>query len=271
MIIALACDIKYSAQAITLIKSICYHKHRNVKFYLLHKDFPNEWFNVMNHYLNQLDCEIISATILHDHLQNYPTAEHITEVTYYRYYLQEIPEDRVLYLDSDIVVNGNLYDFYYQNFYDKSAVAVTDMYVNNSEHFHNIRPYFNAGVLLVNNKKWKKQNIQGSLLAYSEKFIKKVIYADQDILNIVLNNDIIVADKIYNFQAGARFGFYPQGKFELSKETEKLDQDPLIIHYTSPYKPWLISPDALFRDKYWFYFSLEWQDIIQRNLEKEGN
>ncbi|WP_294087445.1 glycosyltransferase family 8 protein [uncultured Actinobacillus sp.] len=268
--IALTADRNYAEQVITLIKSVCYH-HKNVRFYLIHQDYPDEWFMALNQHLTNVGAEIIPVTVLDSFRFPSKLQEYITQATFYRYIIPEIPEDRVIYLDSDIVVDGNIEEMYFSDFNGKYVLAVEDMYISYTKHsyieFPDLKPYFNAGVLLVNNKLWKENDLEGYLIQMTKQY-PNVIYADQDILNIALKDKWGALHKRYNYQTGVIHGL-PRLEENMSDE-ERIakyqkqvnEAEPTIIHYTSKYKPWLNNKYfVLLREKYWFYYQLSWEEI----------
>ncbi|HGO5823149.1 TPA: glycosyltransferase family 8 protein [Mannheimia haemolytica] len=267
----MAADIGYETQLLTLIKSLCYH-HRNLKIYLLHKTFPNEWFDCVNKWLQQLNSKIISANVLWD-FSKYKTASHITETTFYRLAIPYLPEHRVIYLDCDIVINGSLLELMEIPFDGSPLLAVEDFVLNNIEHWYpkypDLKPYFNAGMLVFNIPLWEQQNISDMLLERLDTEENYILYADQDLLNSLLCKHWKGISSIYNFQTDAII--------ELSQRRRSMDvvdekgwlksQEPIVIHYTGPYKPWKkIIDNTLFREKYWFYYQLSWQEIIDRSI-----
>lgn len=272
--IVLAADRNYTEQVITLIKSVCYH-HRSIRFYLIHQDYPNEWFLAINKYLINLKSEIIPLKISEPFKFSTKLQEHITQSTFYRYLIPHIPEKRILYLDSDIVVDGNIEDMYFSDFDDKYALAVDDMFISQTEHcyqeFPEMKPYFNAGVLLVNNELWKKCNLTEHLIQMTQRY-PKAIYGDQDILNITLKNNWKALNNTYNYQTGF---IHELINHNMSDEeiiakyhSQASEIQPKIIHYTSKYKPWLNSKYfVLLREKYWFYYQLSWEEIKKRHQE----
>ncbi|AWI50652.1 glycosyltransferase family 8 protein [Actinobacillus porcitonsillarum] len=274
--IALAADRNYAEQVITLIKSVCYH-HKNVRFYLIQQDYPDEWFDALNKHLVKLDAEIIPATILDSFEFDSILQKHITQASFYRYLIPKIPEERILYLDSDIVVDGNIEEMYFSDFNEKYAFAVEDMYISHTKHcymeFPEMKPYFNSGVLLINNKLWQEYDLFEHLIQTTKAY-PKVIYGDQDILNILLKNKWEILSNVYNYQTGVMYGSLPVNK-NLSNEEilEKYQKQakevqPKIIHYTSKYKPWLNNEYfVLLREKYWFYYQLSWEEIKKHHQE----
>lgn len=264
--IAIATDAAYAEQVVTLIKSICYH-HRNVHFYILNKDFPFRLGKILHDHLAELDCEITNIQIKTDFKGNMPS--HISEAGFYRFIIPEINEDRILYLDADIIVDGSLYELFTTDLGDKLAVAMPDIVLDHPdiEHgymeFPNLKPYFNSGVLLINNLKWREQNILEQAKQMAQKY-NGLIYADQDVLNILLRGQVIMGDVRYNFQTGARFGLYER---QMHKDADGFEQscpNPTIIHYTGRNKAWLNHKPILHAERYWFYYNLTWRDIKEK-------
>lgn len=265
--IAIATDAAYAEQVVTLIKSICYH-HRHVHFYILNKNFPLRLGELLQTHLSDLDCQITNILIKVD-FSDYKMAEHINETSFYRFIVPDITEDRVLYLDADTIVDGHLGEFYQLDFEDHLAVAIPDMVVNRPEiehhymEFPEMKPYFNAGVLLINNPAWREQHILDKAIHLFQT-CKGLIYADQDILNILLHRQWKQGDLRYNFQTGARWGLYPRGFMTQSDQQEQSCPHPVIIHYTGANKAWLNHQPILHADRYWFYYRLTWQEIKHR-------
>ncbi len=279
--IVLAADLNFSEQIITLIKSICYH-HRNVRFYLIHKQFTNEWFEVLNKKLAVLDSEIISARIVDlEDFSHLIKTNNFTESICYRYLIPEIQEERVLYLDADIVVDGKIDELYFSDFNGKLLLAVKDCFINDIEYSPNIRPYFNSGVMLINNDLWRKLNITEKLLSITRR-LNETVLLDQDALNIVLAGQWNEIAPIYNYQTGILNLVFESKVLKNSLLTQMSADElweyyqqeireisPKIIHYTTEFKPWKNSnTDVLLKEKYWFYYQLDWEDIYKNHIKE---
>ncbi|HAN2033179.1 TPA: glycosyltransferase family 8 protein, partial [Escherichia coli] len=88
--------------------------------------------------------------------------------------------------------------------------------------------YFNAGVMFINTSEWKKNNITQKALEMINSG-KVYRYADQDVLNILLNGRVHYLDKKYN------------NKTTLSvrcDEEQKNLPNTIIMHYVTQNKPW---------------------------------
>lgn len=278
MAIALAADLNYSEQVQTLIKSICY-RHQNVRFYLFNKQFPLEWFHSLNAQLNQINCEILDAKVTYNWLEAYQTLPHISETTFYRYMLPQLPDSRVLYLDSDMIVDTTvLPDLYLLPLQGNLLAAAPDMLLTQIDHsypdFPNMKPYFNAGLMLVDNDKWRELGVQQDLFNLTTHYGGQLRYADQDVLNIHFQGKWLKLNPAYNYQVGAIRGLRNRKMVGWMEKAIELGEQAQILHYTTSRKPWLMTPigeeDVPKRDRYWHYQRMQWSEIIEHHRQQNG-
>lgn len=271
--IALVADKNYKFPLETLLKSICCH-HSNVTFYLLHSDIDKEWLDALEELLGLFGNKLVAIKIEPSYFAQYKTMKHISTSTYYRLLIpQLIDVKRVLYLDCDMIVDGNLESLYFSEFDNKIICAVPDLYIECVTHHYSFAPefehYFNAGVLLIDAKRWHEENITLQALELAEKYQDQLIYADQDILNLVLHQKWKMLPKEYNVQVAARFALIKSGLSNVVELVENLDgKSPVIYHYTTSRKPWKDNPEIRFKEKFWHYANLSWQDIWVQNRTK---
>lgn len=265
--IAFAIDTKYTPHLETLIKSICYH-NKNVNFYVLHNDIPQEWFEGIQFKLEKMGCHLFSIHISEDIFKDYKTLEHISSSSsYYRLMIPKlIHQDRVLYLDSDIIVNGSLSNFYYSDLNGAPVGVVKDYGMGEYFPFPYLdasisKKYFNSGVLLIDCVKWRSEGLVDTLLQTVEEYGDQVLYGDQCILNIVLRETA----KYYSFTENAQVQYIEAIKNQHNIKSISLDATPTIIHYAAKHKPWDNQNPTLFeREKYWFFRHLDWSYLIMR-------
>jgi len=124
--------------------------------------------------------------------------------TFFRLFVHTfIPEEteRVLYLDSDMVILGNIKELWDVDFGDNIIAAVQDPGiktlgcswgggVRNWEElgYQSEDKYLNAGLLLINLKKWNEFDVCTKALDVAVKYQKHIVYGDQYCLNAVLAN-----------------------------------------------------------------------------------
>ena len=154
--------------------------------------------------------------------------------------------ERVIYLDSDVLVMGDLSQLWGTDSAGAVIMACRDRKVNKLSEDSpwplkpeevNL-PYFNSGVMLVDLGKWREEGIEQQCLALVAKPLGPYRWWDQTILNHVLKG---------------RVGFLPQEWNWQSGDHPKLGENPKAIHYTTGMKPWVYWGGA-FRFKVWRKF-----------------
>jgi lipopolysaccharide biosynthesis glycosyltransferase len=185
-------------------------------------------------------------------LANLKVERHLTIVTYYRLLIPQIvPEqfNKVIYLDSDMVVQGNLEELWQIEIGDNYILAVQDdnqRFISMSGGLRNYRElginpdykYFNAGLLVINLDKWRRENIGEKVVKFLQDNKDYVRDHDQDGLNALLAGQWGELDPRWNQMPR----IYTYSSWEDSPYDQELYSallhDPYIIHYTCPPKPW---------------------------------
>ena len=253
--IVLVGDQAYQEQVSTAIKSILYYD-KNVKIYVFNQGLSDEWFRDFNELAEQLDSELVNISLEQVTISpEWLTQDHISSAAYARYFIpQFVAEERVLYLDSDLVVNRDLQPLFDIPLEGKLVAAVGDAGGYG----------FNSGVLLIDNRAWKERQLQEIFIKETDRIMGLVqsgqmedFNGDQTVLNHVLAQDWLPLDKIYNLQVGHDLvAFYSgwDGHFELA-------QEPLIIHYTTYRKPWNSEISYRYRQLWWDFQALSLAEI----------
>ena len=254
--IALGADLHYLDKVETVIKSVSVHNHE-VKFYVFNDDLPSEWFLLMRNRLKVIGSEIVNVKKTDHNLRNFHLPNAILSyATFFRYFIaDEVQEDRVLYLDSDMIVHSKLDDLFTIDLQGYAIAAVQDF---NHEGWLTT---FNAGMLLIDAKKWREKNSTQSLLELTAQHHEHV-YGDQGVLNMYFGDQWLHLDKEYNFMVGLDQFLHLSGNREWYQSDYYGNYEPKIIHYTSEYKPWTHMTLTRFRKLWWFYYGLNWNDVL---------
>ena len=258
--IVLAGDRNYTTQLETTIKSILYH-NRDVKIYILNQDIMPDWFRKPRKIARMLGSDIIDVKLPEQAVfQGWETREYISPMTYARYFIPDyISEDKVLYLDSDLIVNQSLEPLFEIDFYEYLLAAA----------WNTDGVTFNAGVMLINNKKWRQEKLKERLIEQSIVTLKEVdegkfenFNGDQTILNQVCSNRWLELDRGYNLQVGHDVtAFYNKWENYFNELVS-----PSIIHFVSYRKPWTTLIANRYRDLWWEFHDLEWTKVLQHHL-----
>lgn len=168
-------------------------------------------------------------------------------VTYYRIYAPILLPNEVnlvLYLDCDVVVNGAIGELFDIDWSDTSVGVVPDMCTEWQEFYDRLEykkayGYFNAGVVLINLKYWRKHNVMQMCLDYLKNNYDKVDNNDQDVMNVVLKETKRQLHVTFNFQVQLLMPYFYNTFSEEMKNEIKDVKTPRIIHYAAELKPWM--------------------------------
>jgi len=168
-----------------------------------------------------------------------PQSERLREFGYWR--IPGIAEaakthDRILYLDSDIHVEGsNLEKLLSVDMQGAPIAAVRDVHQSvrpNREVTEfkklgwNNAPYFNAGVMLIDGPKFLKDNAFAMIENCAQKYPQALTTYDQSLLNLAYYENWLELSPVWNWQLSHRnFKIYPSFAAEL-------------IHVAGERKPW---------------------------------
>lgn len=153
--------------------------------------------------------------------------------------------DKFIYLDSDTICLQSLALLANYNIDNEIAGVITDTTdmqktISTMYNLDSTR-YFNAGVILINTKKWCELNIsEKALQLINNGNVYK--FADQDVLNILLENKTRLLPIKFNTKI----------KISIDAHEEKqIRPYTVILHYISQNKPWFrVYQSEIFRNYY---------------------
>jgi lipopolysaccharide biosynthesis glycosyltransferase len=183
-----------------------------------------------------------------------------------------LPEqfERVLYLDSDIVVADDLsplwevrlgdYPFWAIENFEPSTLALALPRIAPALNAPADARYHNSGVLLMNMPAWREAKISERAAEFLDCYGDRISFGDQDALNGVVKGQWGRLDPKWNIQLLTLPDYRYDGSNASESKTlqDSLLNAPGILHYTGPRKPW-----------HWRYRGLgEW--AFFRDLLKSG-
>ncbi len=169
---------------------------------------------------------------------------HITRAGLYRLAIPELTDsDRIIYLDCDLVVLGDLRDLWATDLGGKAIGAVHDPGAPAEAYAARwglpYRPlgYFNSGVLLIDLAKVRDMSAFRQALTYLATERGDFLRGDQDALNRVFWNAWTALDPNWNVQRRMVVHLNAGPTFD-TPEPLRAKGRPKIVHYTEQYKPW---------------------------------
>ncbi len=169
---------------------------------------------------------------------------------YFRVLIPEVLSqyDKVIYLDCDMIVTGDLSELYAIDIGDNCLAACRNLmhskmrsYVEDELHLDSEK-YINSGMLVINCKSFIENNIK-DLIFEEIKLHDTLRYPDQDLINLVCKG------KIFYLQLKWNYLWHLERLNKSSSEELKLKDNDLIeygktksdiciMHYTGDMKPW---------------------------------
>lgn len=196
----------------------------------------------------------------------YRSLRPLSEAAYYRVLLSSIIPtniDKILYLDCDIVVIGDVGELFEIELDGYPLAAVQEPVEICEDHRRQLsipygESYFNSGVLLINLDYWRKNDSQTSLLEFSKR--DRFVYChDQDALNYVFKKQWYRLPPKWNKSNTATLELID---FYHILDKREYIKDARIIHYIDEPKPWYGIYGTRYRKLYKKYLKISgWKSI----------
>lgn len=204
------------------------------------EDYPN--FEMEFKYMKQ------SLDMITDRIENRLRSDYFTMTIYFRIFIPDMyPEyDKAIYIDSDIIVPGDISELYDTDMHDNLIGVVTDGSVNDVPELQRymteslglkLGDYFNSGMLLMNMKELRNVHLAEHFLYLLNKYHFDCVAPDQDYLNSMCYGKIEYLDSCWDAMPN-------RNKPEI--------ENPKIIHYNLFDKPWCYD-DIQYQDYFWEY------------------
>lgn len=263
MNIMISINREYMKYACIMLMSLKEH-HRDVllSVYILHNELTDEDFQKMDEVIGSEGIELIPVFIPKGIVEDFQIGEWPEEAAY-RLLVADLfggSLERILHLDVDILITGDISEFYNTSFEDNYLVACDD-FLSDEERRQKCRRFgkdegtclFNSGVLLFNISKLSED---GFYYAVYADILKKypniqIEYPDQDLLNLLFCDKTKYMDKI-------KYNYIPLACKKNDKEhfydsPEELKRNCSIIHMISGTKSWVNGIRMAADDLWWEY------------------
>jgi len=269
-------DENYNHVAYLFLHTLLEKVTEKINVFIIHNR-PSSFSNVINEISENKFLNEVKIYEFDRDLSIFPgiTHGHISEATYYRFFFDDfLPKDLdyFLYVDADIICYKNPIDLIYDDIKrliksEYILAARTEVFKEKEiePHWERLnlkgKRYFNAGVLLINYQKWLSESISEKLYKNLEKFKETLLYWDQDVLNMVIDDNYLEIN--------------PNLNFDLCISTDQNNLSPLehfgedsldnmsLLHYTGSIKPWTVRGSfnkkaRYFHDAYYELFKVKY-------------
>lgn len=224
-----------------MLYSLAQNTSKDLHIYLLYtQDLSNKNRKILHHFITKYRIGTLYEILIDRSLfQEFEDPKSMFSLEcYYRLLLPYVLEpsvDKIFWLDADVVVCGNMDEFYDADIAQYYLIATCYPEAGDIEQrkLHKQRlnipqeqKYFNAGVLVFNLPAIRKSFSQQQILDFCIQNKEKLTYLDQDVLNYNMgHNTLFFNEFIYNNQEHLK---------------DKITEDARLIHYTTFQKPWKV-------------------------------
>ena len=219
--IHIACNIDANFTqhcAVTLVSLFENNKTADICVHIVAPGLPEKDQNILKSLAASYGNEVCFYFPSPELLANFSIrkfGKRISMATYYRCMFSAIlpaTVDKVLYLDCDIVILGDISEFWNTDLTDYAVGCVEDIGYDDMERYETLKydskySYFNAGVLLINLKYWREHKVDEQCVKYFLAYPERIRYNDQDLLNALLHEHKLFMSLKWNMQdAFYRYG-----------------------------------------------------------------
>ena len=205
--------------------------------------------SIKKHEVENCSIEFVQLSKELDKVQNmFHLRDYYSKETYYRIFIPNLfPQyQKVLYLDCDITVLGDVSELYNTEIHGYYVAAAQEEVMQTYDVFGNYvekadginrKNYFNAGILLINCRRWRNKLIAERFVDLLNRYKFRVVQ-DEDYLNVLCKDNIKWVSLGWNKTS------YKNEAFD--------DKDLKIIHWKITWRPWKYK-DVLYEEYFWKY------------------
>ncbi|MCL2003996.1 MAG: VTT domain-containing protein [Oscillospiraceae bacterium] len=243
MNILVTIDANYVPQTAVLLRSLL-HSNPDEFFtvYVAHSSLTDRDFEKIGDGIDSNRCVVVPVPVSESLFSGETVLGRIPKETYYRLFaIDFLPEDveRILYLDADTVAINSLRPYYDLDF-GGSLIAASSHTFGLVEFINRVRlkskgrKYVNAGVMLMNIQGMRICGITTEdIRRYIKANAKKLILADQDVINALYGDRILQVDpRLFNLDE--KVFMQHGGQIDL----DWVKANTAVVHYNGADKPW---------------------------------
>ncbi len=256
------------------IQSIIEHSNAlyNYDLVVFNKDISNNNQMKLAKMLNNYDnfhIRFVNVSNIFSQLSLY-TPGHVSIETYFRLiiplYMQSY--NKILFLDSDLCILEDVANLYNIDIGDNALAATEEClmsalvgihgqwvvdYMHDRLGLKNIDKYFQAGVMIMNIKKFIENKYSYTLLKMVEEFNYNIV--DQDAMNELLNDEVYWLPNEWNYpplQKHMKDVNYLDNMSDYIRKKYLAVKNPKLLHFADREKPWFY-PDEDYAEVWWQY------------------
>lgn len=249
-VLELACggSVEYVPHTAAMVASVLDHSAGlDVRVhYLHHPDLSARDRDRFTRFVEEAGGQANLIAMSADRIAGLPGVDgRLPPMMWYRIYLPELLPDteRVLYLDADTLVLDSLEPLWATPMNGNHIAAVSNVWepwnMAYSQSLGLPKPYFNSGVIIFDLDLMRRDDTARTILAYARANADKLLWGDQDALNIILGGSRVELHPRWNVMNSVLYFDHAPELFGAEAVAEARTR-PGIRHFEGPSinKPW---------------------------------
>lgn len=198
-----------------------------------------------------------------------------TIYTWYRVLLPEILSadvHRVLYLDADVLVSGNIEELFLLDMTNMAIAGTIDFQSKDKSTYQRCgyeaeKEYVCAGVMLMNLDYWRMHDIANKVITWGRENNDRIQFPDQDAINYICRDAKLLLPLKYDIVDGFFHDDYYYQNYP--QELRECVESPIIIHYAGQ-APWVVEiSNHLLQDE-WERYNKLLSNPIRKVYQSKG-
>ena len=268
----------YSKLAVTTLKSLFINNKDidEIEIYYIGDRLSEESRDNIIHVAREYNRQIHFIT-MPERLYEFAGSNRNGQTVFCYCYLQEllpIEIDKVLLLEADQIIRGNIKELYDTDINDYYIAATDDLQSSIYKKKIGMKktsPYVNCGMILFNLKKWREDHLTEKITRVISSKKHMFYYDVQDVINYTVEGGVRVLPPKFNCTTAVILFDYKNMKryrrpSTICTETEYVEgrNNPVIIHFTKNQiiqpRPWMEHCHHPFKD---YYMTLREQTVMR--------
>ena len=243
-------DNKYFFCTYVALVSLIHSKNKDTYYdiSILHTGLSLKYQAILSR-LNNTDIHITFIGFDPQKYLNIKNVYHVTNTACVKFDIPNIfcDLDKILYIDGDVLIKQDLTPLFNIDLGDNYIAAVREMQAS-LWNYHQIvgsEFYINSGVMLLNLKKMREDDIPAKMMALKACQPKEWKCMDQDVFNKICDKKIL----LLGLEMNCTISIFIKRKWDIGyinsfygtnyKSYDDLYQQAFILHFAGDYKPWV--------------------------------
>ncbi len=190
--------------------------------------------SIINELALQHKIDLVIIPIKQVYSAQWKDSSRFSKTVYARLLIPDlISEEKILYLDSDVIVQGDLSKLYNTDVSEHTIAGVYDEGGAETSKIPRVLGdlYINSGVLVMNLSLLRKNNFLKKCQDIYEQYNDSIVWPDQCIINKYAEGNKVIIDSQWNRCIFSN-NISPDNWFHIK-------QNSIILHFVGPIKPWM--------------------------------